>query len=327
MKFATKDEVPLVSVCIITYNHEKYIAAAIESVLMQMTDFPCDLIIAEDCSKDATRKILLEYAEKYPIKLILQPVNVGAARNWKTLMDAPTGKYVAYFEGDDSWTDPEKLQKQFNILEKNPEAALCYSNALIHDTQNPGSNICFTDDSKPSVFKDCYESLKYCPMPTCTIFFRNLLKPFPEWTFGLHAGDYILVALICKYGGIYYLDAITALHNHHYQGLSRTIPLENYYYNDAPLLHHLNRHYDFDPRVFETIIGRNIGSVDLLFHMAQFNKAIILFWKLPFFKAFFRLKSYRMAIVKLFIKIHFLFFLSKRQTYRVPNAPQKISST
>ena len=111
-------EAPLLSVCLITYNHNKYIREAIESILMQKVNFTWELIIADDFSTDGTREIVLEYKEKYPdfIKLILQEKNVGATRNWIDLIIAPKSKYIAYFEGDDYWTNPYKLQKQRDFI-------------------------------------------------------------------------------------------------------------------------------------------------------------------------------------------------------------------
>lgn len=115
-----------VSVFMITYNHEKYIAEALDSILMQKTDFDFDIVIGEDCSTDATRRIVLEYSRKYPdkIKLLLHNVNVGFISNLMYVLEACTGKYVAMCEGDDYWTDPFKLQKQVDFLEANKEYML-----------------------------------------------------------------------------------------------------------------------------------------------------------------------------------------------------------
>lgn len=133
---------PLLSVCLITYNHENYIRQAIEGVLMQKVDFEWELIIAEDCSTDSTRAILLEYKEKYPdfIKLILQKKNVGPGKNFLDLIETPKSKYIAYFEGDDYWTDPLKLQKQVDILEANKNIGLVYTNVR-HFNQTSGDFI------------------------------------------------------------------------------------------------------------------------------------------------------------------------------------------
>jgi len=126
---------PLLSVCLITYNHADYIRDAIEGVLMQQASFPWELIIADDCSTDGTRNIVEEYANRYPrlIRLILQKTNVGAARNWMDLITGVTSKYLAYCEGDDYWTDPRKLQKQVDFLEGNPDYGLCYTRARQFD--------------------------------------------------------------------------------------------------------------------------------------------------------------------------------------------------
>ncbi|MBJ7429339.1 MAG: glycosyltransferase [Bacteroidia bacterium] len=120
---------PIVSVCLITYNHAKYIAQAIESVLMQQTNYEWELVIADDFSTDGTREIIKEYKTKYPekIKLILQEKNVGANKNWIDLLSYPKSKYIAYFEGDDYWIDKNKLQKQIDFLESNPDYGMVHT--------------------------------------------------------------------------------------------------------------------------------------------------------------------------------------------------------
>uniref|UniRef100_A0A832DJV2 Glycosyltransferase n=1 Tax=Ignavibacterium album TaxID=591197 RepID=A0A832DJV2_9BACT len=119
----------IVSICMITYNHEKYIAKAIDSVIMQKTKFDYEIVIGEDCSTDKTREIVLEYKAKYPdkIKLLLQEKNVGMMQNFIDTLKACSGKYIALLEGDDYWIDPYKLQKQVDFLEANEEYGLVHS--------------------------------------------------------------------------------------------------------------------------------------------------------------------------------------------------------
>lgn len=120
---------PMVSVCMIAYNVEKYIEQAIEGVLRQETDFPVELVIGEDCSTDATRVICEQYARQYPdrITYLPNPVNQGIGKNhYRTLMSCQ-GKYVAVCDSDDVWIDPHKLQYQVDFLEKNPDYGLVYS--------------------------------------------------------------------------------------------------------------------------------------------------------------------------------------------------------
>jgi glycosyltransferase involved in cell wall biosynthesis len=116
---------PSVSICMITYNHEPYIRQAIEGVLMQQCDFQYELIIGEDYSKDRTFDICMEYASKHPeIKLLPSNANIGVVKNFIRTLQACTRNYIAFCEGDDYWTDPFKLKKQVDFLEKNPEYTL-----------------------------------------------------------------------------------------------------------------------------------------------------------------------------------------------------------
>jgi len=123
---------PLVSVHMITYNHEPYISKAIEGVINQKTEYPFELIIGEDCSTDGTMEIVLEYQKKYPaiIRVITSDKNVGAYKNNLRTDKACRGKYIAFCEGDDYWHHPEKLQKQVEFLEKHQDCGLVHSDVV-----------------------------------------------------------------------------------------------------------------------------------------------------------------------------------------------------
>lgn len=125
----TAGAVPLVSVLMITYNHEAHIARAIEGVLSQKTAFPFELIIGEDCSKDRTGEIVREYAARHPgiIRLVTSPENVGMKRNASRVLEAARGKYVAWCEGDDWWIDEHKLADQAAILEADDGVGMVYT--------------------------------------------------------------------------------------------------------------------------------------------------------------------------------------------------------
>ncbi len=114
---------PIVDILMVTYNHESYIAQAIESVLSQKTKYIYRLLIGEDCSTDSTQQIVLDYYKKYPdkIELYLWKKNMGVSRNTIELWRRCQGKYIAYLEGDDYWTDPKKLEKQISFLEEHRE--------------------------------------------------------------------------------------------------------------------------------------------------------------------------------------------------------------
>lgn len=118
-----------VSVCIVTYNQENYIAECLESIVTQKTNFKFEIIVGEDCSTDNTRKIVQEYSDKYPniIVPILYEKNVGPFENIKKVYSLARGKYIAHMDGDDLAL-PGKLQKQFDILEKNLDCVICTHN-------------------------------------------------------------------------------------------------------------------------------------------------------------------------------------------------------
>ena len=124
---------PVVSVHMITYNHELYIRQAIEGVMMQKTDFEFELVIGEDCSQDKTREICFEYQKKYPekIRVLWWHENVlKLGGNGRRNRAHCRGEFIAYCEGDDYWIDPLKLQKQVDVMRKNPNVGLVYTNAV-----------------------------------------------------------------------------------------------------------------------------------------------------------------------------------------------------
>lgn len=113
----------MVSVVMITYNHEEYIQQALESVISQKTNFSYEVIIGDDRSPDNTREILQSFAKKYPekIRLVLREENIGVINNLYDIFNRCKGKYIAFLEGDDYWTDTDKLQKQVDFLESNKD--------------------------------------------------------------------------------------------------------------------------------------------------------------------------------------------------------------
>ncbi|WP_087346230.1 glycosyltransferase family 2 protein [Flavonifractor sp. An306] len=117
-----------ISVIVLTYNHEKYIRQALDSILMQDTAFRYEILIGDDASTDHTVKIIIEYASKYPDIIVpfLRKKNIGATKNLYDLLTRAKGDYIANLEGDDFWTDDQKLQLQTEWLEEHPEYMGCY---------------------------------------------------------------------------------------------------------------------------------------------------------------------------------------------------------
>lgn len=138
-----KDTEMMVSVIMITYGHEKYIEEAINGVFIQQTDFPVELIIANDCSPDQTDevvKLLLSRApENITVRYTKHQTNKGMNANFLWAASQATGKYIALCEGDDYWIDPLKLQKQVDFLEKHIDFSMTvggYSNLIDTKLEN-----------------------------------------------------------------------------------------------------------------------------------------------------------------------------------------------
>ena len=134
-----------------TYNQEKYVAQALDSILMQKTEFPFDVLAADDCSTDGTQRIILDYQKRYPgkIRTYFTPVNVGGCQKLVDCIEKGLmrGDYIAPLEGDDYWTDEDRLQLLVDFLDANPS----YSR-VSHNRQVVNENGEFLRyDTKPDV--------------------------------------------------------------------------------------------------------------------------------------------------------------------------------
>lgn len=128
---------PLFSVCMVTYNHEKYIQRAIESVIKQKHNYSYELIVSDDCSTDSTKLIIEKLAKKYPsiIKPIFNQRNLGPMKNYYQTLNMCNGKYTLFCDGDDYW-QAEKKKKQISFLEENTFFDFCYSEMTILNSNN-----------------------------------------------------------------------------------------------------------------------------------------------------------------------------------------------
>jgi glycosyltransferase involved in cell wall biosynthesis/GNAT superfamily N-acetyltransferase len=220
-----KDNI-VVSICTVTYNHEKYIHNAIEGFLMQKTTFPLEILIHDDASTDKTADIIRKYEEKYPdiIKPIYQTENqyqkgqtISPVYQWPRAK----GKYIAPCEGDDYWTDPYKLQKQFDFLEANEDYSACFHNAEV--LRENGEKTLF----HKTPIKDTYnfnEIITGWFVPTASLLFRN--KPILHETmsdfakYKIVSGDRLLLALLGDLGKIKYMPESMSVYRKHEGGIS-----------------------------------------------------------------------------------------------------------
>jgi hypothetical protein len=214
---------PLVSVAMITYNHEKFIAQAIEGVLMQETDFPIELVIGEDCSTDGTRQIVQRYAKARPdvIRLLLHETNVGMHANAKAVFAACRGEYIAACEGDDYWTCPDKLEIQVQLLEREPAMSMCGHTAVNFD-QVSGA---FTDEYPPPAARapihwpESFVRFQ-CFTRTSSVVIRSSMRSKKADSLkGLKMGDWPLFLLTSLNGPVGFIDRVMSCYRIHGGGV------------------------------------------------------------------------------------------------------------
>lgn len=214
---------PLVSVSMVTYNHQNYIAQAIESVLEQKTAFVVELVIGEDCSPDDTREICLNYKEKYPdrIKLVFQEKNVGSRQNAIDTLNACTGKYIAICDGDDYWTDKNKLQKQVDFLERNPDFALCCHRAQVRNETK--KTLTTPKAYTKSEFTQADIANHNLVQTVTEIFHREILDNLPKKFYSSISSDYFLNMTASSLGKVKYFPDVMAVYRQHGGGIWTSI--------------------------------------------------------------------------------------------------------
>lgn len=208
---------PLVSVYMLAYRHERFIADAIEGVIAQRCEFPVELIIGEDCSPDRTRDIVADYQKRYPhlIRLLTSKRNVGPHANAARCLDAVRGKYVALCEGDDFWHHPEKLAMQVAAFEQDPDITLCHTDYDRRMRFGTRSSCHARSGSSRIASGLAYENLLHAwTVMTATAMYRtDTLKAFQHspfrvlrWPFG----DYNKALYAAATGRVAYLPISTA---------------------------------------------------------------------------------------------------------------------
>lgn len=200
---------PVVSICCITYNHESFINDAFQGFLIQETGFPFEILIHDDASTDHTADIIREYEKKYPklIKPIYQTENQysrGKKVNFEFNFPRARGCYIALCEGDDYWTESDKLQKQFNFLENNLDYVITYTSVEAFNEKGEINNYL------EGVTRDvgAIELQKAIAINTPTAFFRNLITHFPPEFGCAKIGDLLIWSLLGEHGKGKYLNDI-----------------------------------------------------------------------------------------------------------------------
>jgi glycosyltransferase involved in cell wall biosynthesis len=208
----------MVSIVCITYNHAAFIAQTVSSFVEQKTNFRFEVVIGEDCSTDDTLNILSAWVERYPdvIKLLKGGANLGASKNWMRAYKSCSGRYIAMCEGDDRWTDPLKLQKQFDYMEAHPNCALTFGNVQAHKENCINYN--YIGGAKLDISAEILQHAP--PINTLTVMFRNVLEEIPPEFYACGAGDMFIWSLLGQVGyGHYMPEILPSIYNLHGGGL------------------------------------------------------------------------------------------------------------
>jgi glycosyltransferase involved in cell wall biosynthesis len=207
---------PLLSVCIRTYNQERFVAKALDGVLMQKTSFPFEIIVSDDCSIDGTRDILLKYQRLFAdkIRLILGEQNVGGPRNLRRVIEASTAKYITCLDGDDYYTDKYKLQKQIDFLEENERYAACFHNVVVLN-EKTGTKSLFLPLNFPEEVNAKDVISKRWFLPIHSIVMRSKFIAFPEWYEEVMNDDYVVDLSVALHGPFYYMSDVMAVYRRH----------------------------------------------------------------------------------------------------------------
>ncbi len=229
---------PLVSVLVSTYQHEEFISECLDSILEQKTDFPFEILVGEDESRDKTRAICKTYAEQHPDKIRLflrdrktsqlydENGNYLCRFNGKWLGLSMRGKYIASCEGDDYWIDENKLQKQINFLQANPDFSMCFHNAKIICTHRPEA---FTFTKIKEGEYTGLDLYKDWVVPSASVVFSPDFIENKDIFLNSNFlfGDILLFLELAEAGRVWYFDELMSVYRRHEGNMTNTSFFEN----------------------------------------------------------------------------------------------------
>ena len=209
---------PKVSVVTTTYNHEKFIAQALDSFLSQVTNFNVEIIVADDHSSDRTPVIVREYADAHPsrIQAVLRTQNVGTVRNTMGSIRRARGDYLAICNGDDYWTDTTKLQRQADLLDARPELAFCFHRARVVDESQVDRDLTIPDpDQAPEFTLDRLLMDNF--VPNNSVMYRR--RNYDDLPDEVWPPDWYLHMYHATFGDIGFLDRVMSVYRMHPGGV------------------------------------------------------------------------------------------------------------
>ena len=237
---------PTVTIMLITYNHEKYIAQALDSILMQETEYQYEINVVEDCSTDRTQEIVMQYVRRYPdkVKPFFNAVNIGykvTQRNTYRGLKTVTGDYFAILEGDDYWTDPHRLQKQVAFLEANPDFAICAGNTIkmYEGATGEPHRFLYWGKQDDATIEDIINLSPF--FHNAGVLFRNVYRGNPPRHFrNKRSCDIFITIAHAQFGKVHHMDEDFAVYRAHPGGRFSNRPKIDEWMFDINGLRHFN---------------------------------------------------------------------------------------
>lgn len=259
-------EDPVVSVNVPVYQHEPFLEQCLESILNQKTNFPFEIVIGEDESSDRSREICLSYKERYPEKInlilnkradvvIVDGIPTGRYNGY-TIIKNSRGKYIALLEGDDYWESSDKLQKQVDFLEANPDFSGAYHDTYKFYENEEGQEVRELFRKKLPTMITVEDTLKkQTPFHTSSFMFRReYLLEFPEFLWRIHSADMAMFSILAKYGPLGYVPELYSNYRNHFGGITKNKQFEiNFHKNRIKFLEEMDEYhsYKFSDKVKE----------------------------------------------------------------------------
>jgi len=283
---------PMISVCLVTFDHAAFIREAIDSVLAQMGDYTCEIIVGDDCSTDGTTDIVLAYQRMHAecIRVLLADENLGrftgnGRLNLIRTLRACRGKYIATLEGDDYWTSKDKLQAQVGFLETHSLYAGSCHRAKVVGADVAVDRVFRSFSGNDLEVEDTLDTL--AAWHTSTFVFRRACLELPPWFLNVIVGDRAMFAIVAGKGLIRAFPHVMSAYRKHPRGLTARPGWARAYHEDAiALLDHLDQHFAgrYHSRI-EAVKARERAELEAmdglrdLIRKRQFRRALARGWQ------------------------------------------------
>ena len=260
---------PKLSIIVPTYNHGKFIAQMLEAALNQQTNFEFDIIIGDDASKDDNALIISDFSQKYPdkIKTFLHPKNLGPSEprelggknNVGFLFSQAKSEYIALCEGDDYWTDPLKLQKQVDFLDKNMDYSLCHHQMeVIYEDDYPVHLFNSDNQRDTSIITDLLADKTWFLGTASTVFRNVFTNGMPDWWWKTASGDLGIFIEVARYGKMKYLPEKMGVYRKHRGGMTNIHTSQNRFFleNRMEMFQNLDKYlgFQYSETIAETVL-------------------------------------------------------------------------